>query len=79
MTHDVYKKTDFDVNVYTPLIRSFHDYFLAHREKKTMQVPQDVMGNYLKGMQESQRQESKLGEGKHIFYSIVGKREIEVV
>jgi hypothetical protein len=79
MTHDPFKKTDFDVNVYTPLIRSFHDYFLANRDKKTMQVSQEVLDNYLKGMQESQRQESKVEDGRHIFYSIVGKREIEVV
>lgn len=79
MTHDVFEKTDFEVNVFRPLIRSFHDYFLENRDKKVMQVTQEMMDNYLKGMQECQRQETKVADGKHIFYSIVGKREIEVV
>ena len=75
--HDVHEKTEFDLNVYTPLIRSFHDYFLANRDKKTMQIPQESADIYLKGLQKSQQEAATVDPSTYLFYSIVGKRHLK--
>ena len=51
--------------IWDATLRSFREYFAENKGKDTMYVPQEVMDNYLKGMQESQRQVSKVAEGKH--------------
>jgi hypothetical protein len=64
--------------IWDATLRSFREYFAANKGEDTMYVPQEVMDNYLKGMQESQRQESKVAEGKHLYYGTGGTKYIEV-
>jgi lipid A disaccharide synthetase len=63
--------------IWDATLQSFRDYF-SKNKGDTMYVSQEVMDNYLKGMQESQRQASKVAEGKHLCYVMGGKRYIEV-
>lgn len=65
--------------IWDAAIRSFHDFFLENRNKKTIKVSKRMADIYLKGLQKSQQQEATVAEGKYIFYSIVGKRFIEVM
>jgi len=64
--------------VWDATLNSFRDYFAENKGNDTMHVSQEVMNNYLKGMQESQRQESKVAEGKHLYYGSGGRKYIEV-
>ncbi len=64
--------------IWDATLKSFRTYFEQNKGVDTMYVPKEVMDNYLKGMQECQRQETKVSEGKHLWYGSGGKKYIEV-
>ncbi len=60
-----------------PTFRLFHDFFLNNKEK-TMRVSKEIFDTYMKNMQASQREQTKVSDTKARWFGMGSERFIEV-